>query len=68
MNDQNQNAQDVQAAEFEIEYALNMSRQHVDTARYSIENGIDDLIGYSIRSAEKWLKKAEFHQELLNLF
>ncbi len=42
-----------------VKYAINMARQHVEIAKKSIENGIEDLIDYSIRAAEKWLKQAE---------
>ncbi len=42
-----------------VKYAINMARQHVEVAKRSIENGIEDLIDYSIRAAEKWLKQAE---------
>lgn len=42
-----------------VKYAINMARQHVKVARESIEKGIEDLIDYSIRAAEKQLKQAE---------
>ena len=42
-----------------IEYAILMAKQHIKTAKESIEKGIEDLIGYSIRASEKRLKEAE---------
>ena len=42
-----------------IEYNIYCAKQHIQVAKESIENGVEDLIDYSIRAAEKKLEEAE---------
>lgn len=42
-----------------VEYSIWQAKQHIKVARESIEKGVEDLVGYSIRAAEKRLKEAE---------
>lgn len=44
---------------YEIEHSIFIARQHVIVAKQCIENGVDDLIDYSIKKAERWTERAE---------
>lgn len=46
-----------------VEYEIYCAKQHIQVAKESIENGVEDLIDYSIGAAEKCLKKAEKYLE-----
>lgn len=48
---------------YEIEHSIRMARQHVNVAKQSIENGVEDLIDYSIRKAEQWIERAESYMK-----
>lgn len=43
----------------QIEYSIYCAKQHIEVAKDSIKNGVDDLIDYSIRAAERKINEAE---------